>query len=62
MTTEIVCVVIEHDGQLCHLAIPEDRKNLALRLLQGLFDDGVLPVVKLPDDWKKVPLKEALAR
>ena len=42
MTTELVSVVIEHDGQLCQLAIPSDRKAIALHLLRGLFDDGVL--------------------
>ena len=58
MTTELVSVVLEHDGQLCQLAIPADRKDFALHLLRALFDDGVLAVVKLPDDFRKVPLQE----
>lgn len=60
MTTELVSVVIEHDGQLCQLAIPSDRKAIALHLLRGLFDDGVLEAVKLSDDFRKVPLREAV--
>ncbi len=60
MTTELVWVVIEHDGQLCSLSIPNDRKAIALQLLRGLFDDGVMEAVKLPDNWQKVPIQEAL--
>lgn len=60
MSTELVCIVIEHNGQLCHVSIPPERKALALRLIQGVFDDGVLACVKLPENWKKVPLTEAL--
>lgn len=58
MSTDIVQVVIEHDGQLCSLAIPAGRKELALRLLAGVFDNGTLALIKLPDDFKKVRLSE----
>lgn len=60
MTTEIVQIVIEHDGQLCQLVIPQERRAIALHLLRSLFDDGVLAVVKLSADWKKMPLSEAI--
>lgn len=60
MTTELIQIIIEHDGQLCHVAIPDDRKNLALHLLRSCFDDGVLSVRKLPDNWKKVRLSDVL--
>lgn len=59
MATELVSIVIEHDGRLCQLVIPADRKQLALHLLTSLFDDGTLNVVKLGDDWRKIPLKDA---
>ncbi len=58
--TELVWVVIEHEGKLAALSIPQDRKALALQLLQSVFDDGVMQAVELPPEWKKVPLKEAL--
>lgn len=58
MTTELVQIIIEHDGQLCQVAIPDDRKHLALHLLRSCFDDGVLSVCKLPDTWKKVKLSD----
>lgn len=51
MTTRLVQVVIEAEGHLCVLAIPKDRKDLALRLLQSVFDDGILAAVKLPPEY-----------
>ena len=60
MATDLVQVIVEHDGQLCHLAIPADRKALVLRLIAGCLDSGILSLVKLPEDFKKVPLSEAL--
>lgn len=58
MSTKLIQIVIEHDGQLCQLAIPAERKQLALRLLLGVFDDGVMAVVRLPKNIKVVPLSE----
>lgn len=58
MKTELISVVIEHDGNLCQVIIPQDRKQLVLQLIQSACDDGVLNVVKLSPDWKKVPLSE----
>lgn len=58
MSVELVQIVIEKDGQLAQLVIPQDRKHLALHLLCGLFDDGVLVARKLPDDFKKVLLSD----
>lgn len=58
MSVELVQIVIEQDGQLAQLVLPADSKRLALRLLCGLFDDGVLVARKLPDDFKKVLLSD----
>lgn len=59
MTTELVWVVVEHEGKLCNVRIPDERKALALQLLSSVFDDGVLQVSELPPEWIKVPLNEA---
>ena len=51
--------VIEHEGELCTVRIPDERKALALQLLRSVFDDGVIQASALPPEWVKVPLNEA---
>jgi hypothetical protein len=58
MKINIVQITIEVDGQLCYVKIPEHVEPLLLRMLQG--EDGKLAVIKLPESWKKVTLKEAM--
>lgn len=58
MSVELVQILIEQDGQLGQMVIPQDRKELALHLLCSLFDDGVLEARKLPDNFKKVLLSD----
>jgi hypothetical protein len=58
MSVRLVHVVIESEGQLCMLIIPPGRKELALRLLQSVFDDGTLAAVKLPPEYHLSTLGE----
>lgn len=55
----IVQITIEVDGQLCYVRIPEGIEPILLAMLEG--NDGKIAAVKLPDSWKKVPLKEAMS-
>ena len=52
MKIRLVQIVIEVDGQLCLVPIPAGRKDLALGLIQSLFDDGKIQAVKLPIDYR----------
>ena len=56
----IVSIVIEVDGQLCHAKVPKGTEQMILSILQA-NEGGKIEVVKLPPDWKKVTLAEAVA-
>jgi hypothetical protein len=60
MSVRLIQVVIEVDGQLCMVPIPDDRKHFALSLLQSVFDDGKLAAVKLPPEYKLSTIGEQL--
>lgn len=51
MNIEIVQIIIEVDGQLCAVKIPEHMELVLLQFLKG--DDGKIAAVKLSDQWKK---------
>lgn len=52
MSVRLIQIVVEVGGALCVVPVPEDRKDLLLRLLQSVFDDGKIPVVKLPPEYR----------
>lgn len=58
MNISITQIIIEVDGQLCAVKIPEHVEPILLQLLKG--EDGKIAVVKLSDQWKKVALKDAI--
>lgn len=58
MNITITQIIIEVDGQLCAVKIPEHMESVLLHFLKG--DDGKIAVVRLSDQWKKVALKDAV--
>lgn len=54
----ITQIIIEVDGQLCAVKIPEGMEPILLQFLKG--EDGKIAAVKLSDQWKKVALKDAV--
>lgn len=51
MSTEIskVAVYVEIAGKAYLVALPQDRLQLAIKMISGLSDDGQLPVRAAPD-------------
>ena len=51
MSTEIskVAVYVEIDGKAYLVALPQDRLQLAIKMVAGLSDDGQLPVKAAPN-------------
>jgi hypothetical protein len=56
----IVQITIEVDGQLCYAKIPEGIDQIIIRMLKDSAT-GSIQAIKLPESWKKVTLKEAMA-
>jgi len=52
MSVRLIQIVIKVDGVLCVVPVPEDRKDFLLHLLQSVFDDGKIPVMKLPPEYR----------
>lgn len=52
MSVRLIQIVVEVDGALCVVPVPEDRKDLLLHLLQSVFDDGKIPAMKLPPEYR----------
>lgn len=59
MNISIVSIVIEVDGQLCHAKVPKGTEQMILSILRA-NEGGKIEAVKLPPDWKKVTLAEAV--
>lgn len=58
MNINIVQIIIEVDGQLCAVKIPEHMESVLLQFMKG--EDGKIAAVKLSDQWKKVALKDVI--
>lgn len=52
MSIRLIQIVIEVDGALCVVPVPEDRKVLLLHLLKSVFDNGKIPAAKLPPEYR----------
>jgi hypothetical protein len=57
---ELVQVVVEVGDELFQVCIPPECKDMVLRLIQSVSENGQLNVVKLPASMQKVTLAEAL--
>lgn len=52
MNISKLSIAVEIDGKPYFVLIPKDCKELAVRLISGLSEDGELKVVSAPDDYK----------
>jgi len=52
MNISKLSVAVEIDGKPYFVLIPKGCKELAVRLLAGLQEDGELKVVAAPDEYK----------
>jgi len=60
MAVELVSIIIEQDGQLAYVVIPDGCADMIIRFLAGLSDGKTIKAVILPEDFKKVLLSDAL--
>ena len=53
ITTEIgrISMVVECDGKVCAVVLPQDRMRLLVNLAASLSETGVLPVKVLPSSY-----------
>jgi hypothetical protein len=47
-----ISVMVEVDGQICVVLLPEERKKLLVQMAASLSDNGKLNVAKCPNDFR----------
>ena len=47
-----VSLIVEIDGEVCAVALPQERLQLVVDMAAGLSDTGRLPVRKLGKDYR----------
>ena len=60
MAIELVSIIIEEDGHLAYVVIPDGCSEMIIRFLAGMSDNKTIKVIKLPEEFEKVPLSDAL--
>lgn len=58
MSTEIVSIVLDNDGQLCQVVLPKGKQEFLLGMIACMFEGGEIVAVKLDETWVKRPLYE----
>lgn len=61
-SVELVQIVIRVDGQLCQVVIPAGRETYLLHMMSGVFDNGKLDAVRLPESFRTVNLADELSK
>ncbi len=61
-SVELVQIVIRVDGKLCQVVIPAGRETYLLHMMSGVFDNGKLNAVRLPESFTTINLAEELSK
>ena len=53
-----ITMMVEINGRVCAVCLPQERMRMLLKMAEGLSDDGKVPIHELPESVQIVPISE----